>query len=279
MDDCERLTNNSTNEDDRDNQLNHDTEFPAEEQVQFMDGQSAVIDENVGMSSARSEQRLASGEADFTQENQGSFSEMSSVESKEQVQFMDGQSAVIDGDVGMSSARSEQRLASGEADFTQENQGSLSEMSSVESNDSYSDGTSTEGKGGSPNCTFEASESNVFIDQSLPKRVEQALENLKVVEKLQENGQYAEALSCCQSALQKLDFSQDANLYMRFCSNIMQLHYLMEDFFALLSTYDCCVDVLGSVSDPKVIQSIMDLYTLCMKKVESRASAASEGQL
>jgi hypothetical protein len=102
----------------------------------------------------------------------------------------------------------------------------------------------------------------------LPKRVEQALENLKVVEKLQENGQYAEALSCCQSTLQVLDFSQDANLYMRFCSNIMQLHYLMEDFFALLSTYDCCVDVLGSVSDPKVIQSIMDLYTLCMKKVE-----------
>jgi tetratricopeptide (TPR) repeat protein len=106
--------------------------------------------------------------------------------------------------------------------------------------------------------------SSAFTEHFSKKTAEQAMEKLEMVENFQKDGQYEDAISCCQSALLLLDSSDNINLRMKFCSNMMQLYFLMDNFDEALNVYyDSCVDVLESVSDPKVIQSIMDLYTLC----------------
>ena len=111
--------------------------------------------------------------------------------------------------------------------------------------------------------------SSVMTRKLSKTRVEQAMEQLKMVEHFQENGQYKDALSCCQFALLLLDRPQDIDLRMKFCSNIMQLYYLMGSMDEVLNVYyESCINDLEWVSDPKIVQSIMDLHTLCMKSLE-----------
>ena len=116
----------------------------------------------------------------------------------------------------------------------------------------------------------ETPRSNSFLDHLSRERVEQAMMRLRLAENYQENGQYNEALSCCEAALQTLRLSDDINLYLKFCSNIMQLHYVMENIDEAINTfYDRCSGVLDDLResiDPKIIMTITDLYSLCFQK-------------
>ncbi|XP_028393070.1 uncharacterized protein LOC114517511 [Dendronephthya gigantea] len=108
-----------------------------------------------------------------------------------------------------------------------------------------------------------------FVDEFSRKRAEQAVEAQRLAEKAQEKGQYEEALSLCETALQTLCLHEDINLHVMICGNIMQLHYVMGNTDEALNTYfDRCQAILqNSIDrvDSKVIQTIMDLYSLCFK--------------
>lgn len=91
--------------------------------------------------------------------------------------------------------------------------------------------------------------------------VDKALKMLKTAEDLQKQGKNVEALTICLSALKLQDLFRESNLYMTFCGNIMQLYYLMDNKDMVLNIYyDYCENALEFVSDPKVIQMIIDLY-------------------
>ena len=226
---------------DHDDNKSPDTEIPPEKGIKPMDEQSVEMNN-------QSEQNLRNGEADFSGKNEGSASpsESSSVDSEDDYLDETPTNKVFFQERELRNT-SERRLDDTQVEYIE-----LTEFGR------YLD------------C--EASGSNLFVaDQSSKSRVEQAMEKLKLVEKFQENGQYDEALRCCDSAFRRLDLSQDTiNLRMKFCSNIMQLYFLKGNIDAVLNMYfDHCEDVLEFVSDPKVIQSIMDMHTLCMKKLEN----------
>ena len=151
---------------------------------------------------------------------------------------------------------------------------SLLKTTSVETGDGYPDETSSkfEFERELPNTSGRSCVNNysdVMTTQFSKTRVKQAMEQLKMVEHFQENGQYKDALSCCQFALLLLDSPQDIDLRMKFYSNIMQLYYLMGKMDEVLNVYyESCINDLEWVSDPKIIQSIMDLHTLCMKSLQ-----------
>ncbi|CAB4033764.1 ---NA--- [Paramuricea clavata] len=239
MDNSEGHTYSAPNKD-RDYNHSPDTEIPPEKGIKPMDEQSVEMNN-------QSEQNLRNGEADFSGKNEGSNSESSSVDSEDDYLDETPTNEVLFQE-GAFANTSERRLDDTQVEYIE----------------------LTEFERRYPGC--EASESNAFIaDQSSKRRVEQAMENLKLVENFQENGQYDEALDCCDYALQLLDLSQDTNLRMKFCSNIMQLYFLKGNIDAVLNIYyENCVDVLEFVSDPKVIQSIMDMHTLCMKKLKTK---------
>ena len=109
-------------------------------------------------------------------------------------------------------------------------------------------------------------------DSQIARRM-QAMEILNLVKTLHKKGQYDEALSQSQCALQSIDLSQDINLHMKFCSIIMQLCVLLKNFDQALITYhencahlQACADEI----DPKIVQSIMDLHSLCLAENDEK---------
>ena len=204
-------------------------------------------------------------EIERIQETEGSLSQTASVEIKDGYLNKTGKPEVEE--LPNASEESCVNRKGDEIERIQETEGSFSQAASVEIKDGYLNTTTKPKVEELPNASEEScvnDYSSAFTKHFSKKTAKQAMEKLEMVERFQKDGQYADAISCCQSALLLLDSSDDINLRMKFCSNIMQLYFLMDNFDEALNVYyDSCVDVLESVSDPKVIQSIMDLYTLC----------------
>ena len=104
------------------------------------------------------------------------------------------------------------------------------------------------------------------------ERVKQATDIQIRVESCQEKGQYEEAISWCEGALQLLDMYVETDLYLMFCSCKMQLYYLTDNLNEVLNTYYkyCPEHIMTRAKDPKVIKSIIDLQNLCLNKGEEK---------
>lgn len=99
---------------------------------------------------------------------------------------------------------------------------------------------------------------------------EDPLKIMRSVEDFQQEGNYSLACYWSEYGLECACRSQNYDLYMMFINNLMQLYLLMEEVETAIAVYESCVDKLVLVSDPKVIQSFVDIHALCLKRRDDR---------